>query len=98
MSTGLLFCISETLTYWTGQSVDDIFGSKNPCYLFYLVYLTILGNQGIGGFSMALYRFVIVKWPGFAKEFIGHWNLVKIILIFQWLTMIGFVSKPIKTF
>ena len=93
-----MFCTSETLTYWTGQSVDDIFGSRNACRLIYLVYLTILAYQGIGGFSMAFYRFIIVKWPGLAKEFIGLWNLVKIILSFQWLTMIALVSITIKFF
>ncbi len=72
-----------TLMSWIlATPIADIFGPTG-CLVFWSSNITSVGINATGNFSMALYRFLILRTPKIVKGVIGPFNTLFIIIILE---------------
>ncbi len=78
-----IYCFTKTVAFVAGQSVDKLYDHRvAPCLVEYIAFLTILGNQTMGSLSLALYRYVVLKYSRFSMK-MGRLLALWFILV-QW--------------
>ncbi len=80
--TSTTFMTLTLITLVTAKYVRDIFGWY-MCTVFWTVVLVHSIELAISGLGMAFFRLMLVRFPLWAYDKIGQWNLVGIVLAFE---------------
>jgi hypothetical protein len=79
--TSLIFATLTITSVFLSLSVYEI-GGEQTCLVFWFAGSFYVGHKIIGGFGIAIFRFIsLIHCATFLR--IGGWRLVKAILIYQ---------------
>ncbi len=80
--TSLIFTVMTCISLMAGRPLNQIF-RPDICHIYFYTNLGYGSFLAMGGFAMALYRLMIVKFPTLSHSVIGMKNLMYIILGLQ---------------
>ncbi len=92
LSATIVYCTLKSIHYIAGTSIDNVFRSHLACFVEYTAFLGIIVNQCLGSLTIAIYRFVSLKFTRFTLNSLGPWRLAFCLTSAYLLTLSWMVS------